>query len=183
MVVKKRNKKYRPKPVMHDNMAFVMSGMARFTSLKDEALSIMLKHRMALEALRTGRATRTDIDKLIGIVNIAEALAEHGRGTEYLPDIHAAQARLRDLAARGAQHGMRFIMNAEQWLALKHVMDIHEAQLEAATVYDIEKSFDLVMKRFRHGQVDLIPTPKGESSEEVPQGSPRPHEPPRAASQ
>jgi len=167
--VKKRNKKYRPKPVMHDNMAFVMSGMARFTSLKDEALSIMLKHRLALEALRTGRAAKRDIDNLIGIVNIAEALAEHDRGAEYLPDIRAAQSHLKDLAARGAQRSMRFIMNAEQWLALKHVLDIHEAQLEAATVYDIERSYDLVMKRFRHGQVDLIPTPKGESCAEVPQ--------------
>ena len=168
-MVRKRNKKYRPKPVMHDNMAFVMSGMARFTSLKDQALSIMLKHRLALEALRTGRAAKHDIDKLIGIVNLAEALAEHDRGAEYLPDIHAAQAQLKALAARGAERGMRFIMNAEQWAALKHILDIHEAQLDAATVYDIERSYDLVMKRFRHGQVDLIPTPKGESCAEVPQ--------------
>jgi hypothetical protein len=168
VVVKKRTKRYRPKPVMHDNMAFVMSGMARFTSLKTEALSIMLQHRIALEALRTGRATRADIDKLISIVNIAEALAEHGRGAEYLPDIHAAQAQLKALAARGAARGMRFTMNAEQWAALKHILDIHEAQLEAATVYDIEQSYDLVMKRLRHQQVDLIPTPKGESRDKIP---------------
>lgn len=162
MVVKKRNKKYRPKPVMADPLSFVLSGLKPFVSLKDVSLSIMVKHRLALEALRTGRADKDDIDKLIGIVNIAEALAENGKGQEYLPDIHTAQAQLKALASRGAERGMRFIMNAEQWQALKHVLDVHEAQLEASTVYDIEKSFDLVMKRFRHGQVDLIPLPKGE---------------------
>ena len=146
---------------MHDNMAFILSGMARFTSLKDEALSIMLKHRLALEQLRTGRATKQDIDSLMSIVNLAEALAEHDRGAEYLPDIHAAQAQLKLLAERGAQRNMRFTMNAEQWAALKHVLDIHEAQLEAATVYDIERSYDLVMKRLRHGQAHFIALPQG----------------------
>lgn len=167
--MKKRNKKYRPKPVMADPLSFVLSGLKPFVSLKDEALSIMVKHRLALEALRTGRADRETIDKLIGIVNLAEAMADNGKGQEYLPDIHAAQAQLKALAARGAERGMRFIMNAEQWAALKHVLDVHEAQLEASTVYDIERAFDLVMKRFRHGHIDLIPTPKGESREEVPQ--------------
>lgn len=168
-MVKKRNKKYRPKPVMADPLSFVLSGLTPFVNMREQAVSIMLKHRLALEALRTGRADREAIDKLIGIVNLAEALAEQGKGQHYTPDIHAAQAQLKALASRGAERGMRFIMNAEQWIALKNVLDIHEAQLEVSTVYDLERAFDLVMKRVRHGQIDLIPTPKGESREEVSQ--------------
>lgn len=155
--MKKRNKKYRPKRILSDPISYVMSGMKSFTSLKDVAVSIMLKQRMALEALRTGHATHEDIGKLMGIVNLSQAFAELGKGEEFLPDIRNAEQQLVQLAERGAQRGLRFTMTAEQWAAMKDLLAIHEAQLEICTVFDIERAFDLVEKRFKHGQINVVP--------------------------
>ena len=158
--MKKRTKKYRPKRILADPLSFVLSGLRSFTSLKEQAVSIMLKQRMALETLRTGHATQDDIAQLMGIINLSQAFAELGKGKEFLPDIHNAELHLQQLAERGAQRGMRFTMTAEQWASMKDILAIHEAQLEASTVYDIERAFDLVEKRFKHGQINVVPLPR-----------------------
>ena len=155
---KKRSKRYRPKPVMHDTMSFVMSGMMPFREIRDRALMIMVKHRMSLEKLRTGLADKDDIDALTSVVNMSEALAIGGIGKEFLSDIQAAEDHLMDLASRGAARNMRFTMTSAQWTALKTIVDLHEQQLEASTVYDIELAYDRIVKRLKNGQIKLIST-------------------------
>jgi len=137
-------------------MAFVMSGMQPLTRLKDQFLSIQIKHRAALEKVRTGTATKEDIDRLISMVNMTEALALLGHGKEWLDQINQAQNQLHDLAQRGAQQGMRFVMKPSEWEGFKTLTDIHEAQLEACTVIDIERAHDLVQKTLRAGKASVI---------------------------
>jgi len=153
--VRKRSK-YRPRLVLKDPMNFVLSGMQPLPQLKEQYLSIQLKHRAALEQVRTGNATRDDIDKLIGMVNMSEALALLGHGKEWLEQINQAQSRLYELAQRGAQQGMHFVMKAPEWEALKELAQVHEAQLESSTVIDIERAYDLVQKTLRTGTARKI---------------------------
>jgi len=153
--VRKRSK-YRPRPVLKDPMNFVLSGMQPLPQLKDQYLTIQLKHRAALEQVRTGNATREDIDKLVGMVNMSEALALLGHGNEWLAEINQAQSRLYELAQRGAQQGMHFVMKAPEWEALKELAQVHEAQLESSTVIDIERAYELVQKTLRTGTARKI---------------------------
>jgi hypothetical protein len=48
------------------------------------------------------------------------------------------------------------IMTAKQWELLKLVMDLHEEQLAQATVYDIEKAHDYVLRIIRMGKARAI---------------------------
>ena len=63
---------------------------------------------------------------------------------------------LLELSRRGVANNMRFIMTAKQWEHLKLVMDLHEEQLAHATVYDIEKAHDFVLKVIRMGKARAI---------------------------
>ena len=152
----RKRSKYRPRPVLKDPMNFVLSGMQPLPQLKDQYLTIQLKHRAALEQVRTGNATREDIDKLVGMVNMSEALALLGHGNEWLAEINQAQSRLYELAQRGAQQGMHFVMKAPEWEALKELAQVHEAQLESSTVIDIERAYELVQKTLRTGTARKI---------------------------
>lgn len=152
----RKRSRYRPRLVLKDPMAYVMSGMQPLTQLKDQFLSIQIKHRAALEKVRTGTAQKEDIDRLMSMLNMTEALALLGHGKEWLEQINQAQTHLQDLAQRGAQQGMKFVMKAPEWESLKTLADIHEAQLEASTVIDIERAYELVQKTMRAGKASVV---------------------------
>lgn len=142
----KKRSKYRPKPVLQNPLAFVLSGLKPVRDLPGVYLDVQIKNREALDQVRRGLATKADIDMLIGAFNITEALAIMGIGSDWREEITQGQDALLDLSRRGVANGMRFIMTAKQWELLKVVMDLHEEQLAHATVYDIEKAHDVVHK-------------------------------------
>jgi DNA-binding ferritin-like protein len=92
------------------------------------------------------------------MANMSESLAIHGKGNDWLKEINESQHHLHALAERGVRLGMRFVMKAAEWEALKLITDLHEVQLENSTVYDIEKAYDYVEKTIREGKAKLIRT-------------------------
>ena len=152
----KKRSKYRPRAVLQNPMEFLLSGLKPVRDLAGIYLDVQLKNRTALDQIRKGIATKEDIDMLIGTFNITEALATMGKGSDWLDEIHQGQDALLELSRRGVANGMRFIMTAKQWEALKLVMDLHEEQLAHATVHDIEKAHDFVQKVFAQGKARAI---------------------------
>ena len=160
----KKRSKYRPRAVLVNPMEYVLSGMRAVRDLPGVYLDVQLKNRAALEQVRKGNATKEDIDMLIGAFNITEALAIMGKGHDWLEEIHQGQDALLQLSRRGVANGMRFIMTAKQWEALKLVMDLHEEQLAHATVHDIEKAHDHVLSVLRQGKARAIVQTQKEST-------------------
>lgn len=152
----RKRSKYRPRVMLQNPLEFVLSGMKPVRDLPGIFLDVQLKNRAALEQIRMGKATKDDIDMLIGAFNIAEALAINGLGYDWKDEINAAQNDLLELARRGVERNMRFIMTAKQWESLKLVMDLHEEQLANATVYDIEKANDFVLRVIAQGKARAI---------------------------
>ena len=152
----KKRSKYRPRVVLQNPLDFVLSGFKPVRDLPGIYIDVQLKNRAALEQVRKGNATKEDIDMLIGAFNITEALAIMGKGHDWLEEIHQGQDALLQLSRRGVTNGMRFIMTAKQWEALKLVMDLHEEQLAHATVHDIEKAHDHVLSVLRQGKARAI---------------------------
>jgi hypothetical protein len=152
----KKRSKYRPRIVLQNPLEYVLSGMKPVRDLPGIFLDVQLKNRAALEQIRMGQATKDDIDMLIGAFNIAEALAINGLGFDWKDEINAAQNDLLELARRGVERNMRFIMTAKQWESLKLVMDLHEEQLAQATVLDIEKAHDFVARVIAQGKARAI---------------------------
>lgn len=141
----RKRSKYRPKGVILDTMNYVKSGFQPLASMKDTLISLQLKNHFALDALRLGQATREDIDVMITVLNITEALASLDIGSEYNKEIKAAQDALYECAKRGAGT-YKFILKGPELKALNFAMELHDAQLEASTVKDVELAMTLVHK-------------------------------------
>lgn len=141
-------KKYRPKPIRMDNMAFVQAGIQPFVEL-GAGTTLRVKNHDALNNLRMGVATRSDMDMLIAASNIAEAMRRMGKGTDWELELKAGHDALLDVARRGVP-SMRFVMTGPELQALNLLMDIHDAQLDACTLQDVENAVDLVDKEIRN---------------------------------
>jgi len=152
----RKRSKYRPKTVLQNPVQFVLSGMRPVRDLPGVYIDTQIKNRQALENIRTGIATRHDIDMLIQVFNITEALALAGHGKDWIEEIQQGQDALLTLSRRGVARNMSFIMTAKEWELLKLLMDLHEEQLCKVTVYDIEKAHDFVLQVLRKGKARAI---------------------------
>jgi hypothetical protein len=141
-------KKYRPKPIRMDNMSFVQAGIRPFETLP-AGTTLRVKNHDALNNLRMGVATRSDMDMLIAASNIAEAMRRMGKGTDWELELKEGHDALLAVARRGVP-SMRFVMTGPELQALNLLMDIHDAQLDACTVQDVENAVDLVDKEIRN---------------------------------
>jgi hypothetical protein len=112
-------------------------------------IALQLKNHLALEALRVGQAEKADIDTIISAFNITEALARKGLGVDYQKEIKEAQDALLTCAKRGVEMGYRFVVKGLELKAINFVMELHDEQLQIATVKDIEKAVDLVNEFIR----------------------------------
>jgi hypothetical protein len=144
----RKRSKYRPKGVRLDNMTWVQSGLKRVENVSACA-TIKIRNHDAMNTLRLGSATKEEINTLINAMNVAEALANRGWGEDWKAEIRAAQDALFTLARRGVANGMRFIVRGEELKALNLCMEIHDAQLEAITVRELELAMDDVMEALR----------------------------------
>ena len=147
-------KKYKPKPIRMDNMAFVQAGIRSFEALP-EGTTLRVKNHDALNNLRMGVATRADMDMLIAASNIAEAMRRQGKGTDWQDELRAGHDALLAAARRGVP-AMRFILTGPELQALNLLMDIHDAQLDACTVQDVENAIDLVTEEIKHKRATRI---------------------------
>jgi hypothetical protein len=129
-------------------MAWVQSGLKRVDEVSESA-TIKIRNHDAMNTLRLGTATRAEIDVLINAMNVAEALADRGWGKDWKPEICIGQDALYTLARRGVANGMRFIVKGEELKALNLCMEVHDAQLEAVTVRELELAMDDVMEALR----------------------------------
>jgi hypothetical protein len=144
----RKRSKYRPKPIIADTMTWVRAGMKRVDEVSASA-TIKIRNHDAMNALRLGAATRLQIDTIIDAMNIAEALAKRGFGSDWLPELQDAQDKLLELARRGVANGFRFIVRGDELTALNMAMEIHDAQLEAVTVKELETAMHDVMENLR----------------------------------
>jgi len=144
----RKRSSYRPKGVIMDTMRHVMQG---FTPMRQhgKATTLKIKNHQALSCMVAGAGTRDDIDNLIAAMNVAEAMAitcELGDG--YRTEITAAQDALLAMSRRGLERD-RFLFTGLELTAMNLGMEVHDAQLDACTVGDLEKALDFVAREIR----------------------------------
>ena len=144
MQTMRKKSKYRPKGVLLDTVNHVLSGMKRVGSIS-AGTDLMIKNHSSLDAVRQGVGTRDDMDALIAALNITEALALMRIGEDWKDEIRAAQDALFAVGSRGAETG-KFILRGPELTSLNLGMEIHDAQLEACTVAELEQAIDMVRK-------------------------------------
>jgi hypothetical protein len=141
----RKRSSYRPKGVIMDTMRHVLGG---FTPVREhgKATTLKIKNHQALTSMVAGTGCRDDIDILIAAMNVAEAMAitcELGDG--YRTEITAAQDALLAMSRRGLERD-RFLFTGLELTAMNMGMEVHDAQLDACTVGELEKALDFVAR-------------------------------------
>ena len=146
----RKKSKYKPKGVRLDVMTWVQAGLKTFASLP-VGVDIRIKNHAAMDALRRGDATKDDIDILIGAFNMTEAYTTINPeyGADWADEIRAGQDALLAVGRRGVKSHNRFILKAQELVAMNLVMEIHDAQLDKTTVRDMELAMDAIDKIYK----------------------------------
>jgi Trp operon repressor len=118
-------------------------------------LDLKIKNHGAMSNLTKGLATREDMDTLINMVNVVEALYRLGFGEEYGDVVRDGLDALHELGRRGVQTG-RFIVKAQEMSHLNTVMELHDAQMELITIKDMERVIDMIKKEFEQKKMRPI---------------------------
>jgi len=131
-----------------DTMGHVLGG---FTPVREhgKATTLKIKNHNALANMTQGSGSRDDIDILIAAMNVAEALAITAElGDGYRAEITAAQDALLAMSRRGLERN-RFLFTGPELTAMNMGMEVHDAQLDACTVGELEKALDFVAREIR----------------------------------
>jgi uncharacterized small protein (DUF1192 family) len=145
----RKRSKYKPKGVRLDTMAWLKQGMAPVRT-SQHAINLRVKNHNALTEVAHGRGTRDQVDVLIACMNMAEALyrVNPDLGLQYSPEIKAAQDALYTMGKRSLDKG-RLLFTGPELTAMNTGMEIHDAQLDVASIAELEKALDLVAKEIR----------------------------------
>lgn len=151
----RKRSKYKPRAVLANPVAWVLEGMTPVAHHDSYLIDLKIKNHGAMAALTQGRATRVEIDALIAMSNVIEALWTLGFGTEYEDVIVAGQAALIEVGRRGLTTG-KFILRASEMTALNELMELHDAQMDVITIRDMDRALAVVNKRVKAGLVQRI---------------------------
>lgn len=143
----RKRSSYKPKGVRLDNLSWIKAGFNKVGTLPKAGIDLKLKNHEALDSFMHGHATKDHVDVMIAAFNIAEAIYKVNpeRGIDYAVEIKAAQDAIYSMAQRGLKVG-KFLFTGPEMQAVRFAMDVHDAQLDACTVREMEKAIDLVNK-------------------------------------
>ena len=150
----RKRSKYRPKGVRLDVMTWIKQGMQPMAT-HPESLTLKLKNHAALDDLVKGRGTREHCDVVIAALNMTEALSMLRIGDEYAKDIKTAQDAMLTMCRRGLERN-RFLFIGPELAAVNTAMEIHDAQLDACTLAELEKAIDIVTQTIRNRKARSI---------------------------
>lgn len=151
----RKRSKYRPKKILANPVGYVLESLTPLVKHDDALVNLKVKNHYAMASLTQGRATKMDMDVLINMANMTEALYRLGFGTEYKDIIAQGNSALLAVSRRGAESN-RFILKSEEMRALNELTELHDAQLEVVTVKDIERGIALVENERRQKRMTNI---------------------------
>ena len=144
----RKRSSYRPKPVMVNPLLYVLESFTPVRAHDSYLIDLKIKNHGAMSNLTRGLAVRQDIDTLISMGNLTEALYRLGFGREYGDVVKQGLDALHDVGKRGVQTG-QFILQAQEMSHLNLSMELHDAQMDLITVKDMEKAIEIVNKEFQ----------------------------------
>jgi len=151
----RKKSKYKPKGVRVDALNWVVSGMKPIAQVGDALVTLNAKNYAALDEIKNGRSTSDHVDVIIAAVNMAEAFARKGVGSDWIDEIRQAQDAVYTMAKRGLSKG-RFLFTGPEMKAVSLAIDVHAAQLEASSVKDMEDCLKIVEDEIRHKRARRI---------------------------
>lgn len=139
MHMRKRSS-YRPRPVIRDTMQWIKQGFAPLTNQVDADRALRLRNHLAFDGILHGDADAQDLDTLIAMSNMATALARQ-HGADWRAEIRAAADAIEAMQIRYTRwHKVQ--ATASELEAVRLLLRIHDAQLDATNVRDLELALE-----------------------------------------
>jgi hypothetical protein len=135
-----------------DPIALAIAGAA----ITDTALldKLRMKELQALEAFRTGQATKADWNALADVCNLVETMCEAGIGPEAWEPCQRAQEALGEAHRRHVEHG-RIAVSGPELQALRDVYEYHDIQRCSVARSVYEKAIVRTANRIRSAHPSL----------------------------
>jgi len=153
---RKPRKKYRPKHILQDPVGFVTERITPITKHESYLLDLQLKNSQSMTALLQGRASKRDMDSLIAMSNIVEALQRLGFGKDYEEVAVGGREAILKIVWRAVDK-LRFVPTGPEINALNLLMELHDAQMEIITVQDMEAAIALAKQLIRTKNATMLP--------------------------
>jgi len=119
----------------------------------EQITDLMIYAVQAVAAIGAGDAAEADLHNIACMGNVSLVLAEQGLGAELLDDIRAGQDAVVSMMARHERVG-RVGASGPELVALRRLLEIHEAQLEAGpTRGEMVAALNEIRRRMSTGQV------------------------------
>lgn len=157
----RKRSKYRPKPVLMNPLGYVIESMTPVAHHESYLVDLKIKNSEAMYSLLHGTATKNDINILIAMSNMTEALHQMGFGKEYQDVCVEGRFAILSIVQRARKHG-RFTPTGPEIQMLNLLMELHDAQMDIVTVRDIEKALALARHKIDHSKdtIKLPPIPE-----------------------
>lgn len=156
----KKRSKYRPRRVLLNTMAFVQESLTPVALHDTYLLDLKIVNSMAMASLMKGTATKRDMDVLVAMSNIVEALYELGFGRQYQDVATEGRYAILSIVYRAVER-LRFVPTGEDVKRLNTLMELHDAQMDAITIVDMERAISLAKRRISSkDSVALPPVPE-----------------------
>lgn len=156
----KKRSKYRQRRVLLDTMAFVQESLTPVAKHDNYLLDLKIVNSMAMASLMKGTATKRDMDVLVAMSNIVEALYELGFGRQYQDVATEGRYAILSIVYRAVER-LRFVPTGEDIKRLNTLMELHDAQMDVITIADMERAISLAKRRIAaKDSVALPPVPE-----------------------
>ena len=152
----KKRSKYRPRRVLLDTMAFVQESLTPVAKHDNYLLDLKIVNSMAMASLMKGTATKRDMDVLVAMSNIVEALYELGFGRQYQDVATEGRYAILSIVYRAIER-LRFVPTGEDIRRLNTLMELHDAQMDAITLADMERAISLAKRRISSKDTVALP--------------------------
>jgi hypothetical protein len=147
----KKRSKYRPNGVLINPLAYVLESLKPVKDHDSYLMDMRIKNHGAMTALTQGQADEAQINFLIHMSNISEALCIMGFKQEYVELILEGSDALLQVGRRGVAT-RRFVLKAEEMNAINLLMQINDEQMDMITIRDMENAIELVNKTLANKQ-------------------------------
>lgn len=153
----RKRSKYRPKPVILNTLDYIVESLTPIARHDNYLIDLKIRNSEAMYSLLHGSASKSDMNTLIAMSNMTEALHQMGFGKEYQDVCIEGRFAILNIVYRAGKHG-RFTPTGPEIQMLNTLMELHDAQMDIVTVRDIEKALALARHKIDHGK-DTIRVP------------------------
>jgi hypothetical protein len=152
----RKRSSYRPKATLVNPIAYVIESLKPVAFHESYLIDLKIKNSEAMVALLRGNATHDDLDLLVAMSNVTEALYQLGFGEDYKDvAIDGREAILR-IVYRAVDH-RKFTPTGPEIQALNRLMELHDAQMDVITIKDMERALQFIDTKMRHKEATNLP--------------------------